>query len=161
MSARRRCSPSPRTRHNIDTREPLDYLGPDGPLHPDLTPLRTADDACEAIDLSRPAAFSEGLLVLLLDGTARPYLAVAVDDAPDDDIDQVATLLLGARELGHPIGGVVLGVYRQERTDGSATIKMTDRRSPTRCVAVTLPPAPGPGQLSRRLAALSARPGHV
>lgn len=104
---------------------PIEYLGPDGPLHPDVRPLRTVDDAFDAIDLSRPGAFRDGLVVLLLDPSACPMLAMAVDHAPDDDIDAIAALLADVRDRGHPIAGVVLGVYRPARTVGSAAIKMT------------------------------------
>ena len=132
MAPRHRCSRSSHTlQHPLTDRfsftldDPLEYLGPDGPLHPDTRVLRTVDDAFDAIDLSRPETFDDGVIVLLLDRTARPILAIAVEHAPEDDLDAIASLLSGVRERGHPIAGVVIGVYRPARTVGSKTIKMT------------------------------------
>lgn len=128
MAPHRRCTrprPPLHDSYGYPSSDPIDYLGPDGPLHPDLPPIRTVDDACEALDLSRPESFRSGLLVLLLDEVSQPYLAIAVDNAPDDDLNQIAGLLTGALRLGHPIAGVLLGVYRTERSVGSMTVKMT------------------------------------
>ena len=129
MTPRRRCSRLPADRGDLSphhlSHATLDYLGPDGPLHPDRTPLRTAEDACDALDLSRPPAFVDGIVVLLLDETVRPYLAIAVNHAPPDDIDRLAALLGGTRDLGHPIAGVVLGVFRPTRCVGSTDLKLS------------------------------------
>ena len=132
MAPRHRCSRSSHTLEHPLTDElsstldaPLEYLGPDGPLHPDVRILRTVDDAFDAIDLSRPETFSDGLIVLLLDPTARPTHAMAVEHAPDDDLDAIASLLSGLRDRGHPIAGVVIGVYRPARTVGPKAIEMT------------------------------------
>ena len=121
MAPRHRCSRTPYRTFD----GPLDYLGPDGPLHPDVWPLRTVDDVFDAIDLSRPETFDDGLIVLLLDSAARPVLAMAVSNAPEDDIDAIATVLSAVREEGPGVAGVVLGVYRPTRTVGSKAIKMT------------------------------------
>jgi hypothetical protein len=129
MPPRHRCSrPSRRVdpeRRVVEGADPLDYLGPDGALHPQLPALRCAEDACDALDLGRPDAFDDGLLVLLLDAEARPWLAVAAEHAPRDDIEAIAALLTCARDLGRPVAGVVLGIYRATRTVGSAAVKMT------------------------------------
>ena len=132
MAPRHRC---PRPIQTLDHRftdglssaldSPIEYLGPEGPLHPEVRPLRTVDDAFDAIDLSRPGAFRDGLVVVLLDPSVRPLLAMAVDRAPEGNLDAIAALLADVRDRGHPIAGVVLGVYRPTRTFGSAAIKMT------------------------------------
>ena len=69
MAPRHRCPRPSQTRDHPVTGElraaldsPIEYLGPDGPLHPDVRPLRTVDDAFDAIDLSRPEAFDDGPL---------------------------------------------------------------------------------------------------
>ena len=129
MRPRHRCFRSPTMRADLRLHHPshavLEDLGPGGPLHPHLTPLRNADDACDALDLSRPDGFGDGVVLLLLDASVRPYLAIAIDQAPPDQIDHLAALLGGARDLGHPIAGVVLGVFRPTRTVGSAGSSMT------------------------------------
>lgn len=129
MRPRHRCFRSPTMRADLRLHHPshavLEDLGPGGPLHPHLTPLRNADDACDALDLSRPDGFGDGVVLLLLDASVRPYLAIAVDQAPPDQIDHLAALLGGARDLGHPIAGVVLGVFRPTRCVGSTDLELS------------------------------------
>ena len=104
--------------------DPLRHLGPDGPLHPESFPVLTPSDAFEALDLSRRDAFIDGLIVLLLDDQSYPIVAMAIDNAPPDDLTAVSQILIAANQEGHRIASVILGVVRESPLTDPAKVRV-------------------------------------
>jgi hypothetical protein len=88
-----------------------------------LGPIRSENDAFDAIFRSRPTTFRSGVIAVLLDHDDVPFAALAVDGAPSTRVCHIAECLLEMRR--HPTsavdkrgigswGGVVIGVFRAE-----------------------------------------------
>ena len=83
-------------------------------------PIDDALDALEAVELSRPDGFEDGVIALFLDGDRLPIAAVAIDGAPSDDLGAVGDLLRNAAMSAPHVRGVVLGIVRSVPSDVGA-----------------------------------------
>jgi hypothetical protein len=83
----------------------------------------TSTDAFDAVDLARPSEFRRGVIVLLLDDDDRPFLALAIDRAPSNQLVHIAEFLIDARfQLESPrFSGVVFGVIGDDSTEVSGS----------------------------------------
>lgn len=80
-------------------------------------PIANALDALDAIQLSRPDRFDNGVIALLLDGDRLPMAALAIDGAPSDDLGPVGDLLRNAAAGAPVVRAVILGIVRPASSD--------------------------------------------
>ncbi len=121
MTARRfrRCSS---VRSTATRLVQVDRLDPEGPLHPDSEsshwPIHDPFDAIDAIDLSQPADFRAGVLVLFTNDEREVLAALAVRNAPADDLQPILAAIIEVTRPAPggwtvPVRGVVLGIIRE------------------------------------------------
>jgi hypothetical protein len=75
-------------------------------------PIIDSIDAFEAIDISRPDDFDDGVIVLLLNDNDEPIVALAIEHAPLTNLDQIVDLLCESVHSGIDFSGVVFGMIR-------------------------------------------------
>ena len=76
-------------------------------------PVLDAIDAFDAVEISRPEDFSEGVVAVLLDSGRIPLVAIAFEHAPSDELDRVAQYLADSA-TGLRFEHVLLGIVRNK-----------------------------------------------
>jgi hypothetical protein len=85
-------------------------------------PIETPDDAIDTFELHRAVTFQSGLAVLVLDNDRVPFLHVALQGNPVDDIHCALSLFCPSLPNGRIPAGLIFGIVRPQHRQAPQSV---------------------------------------